>query len=661
VRFFREDRTMRRFCLALHLLAVAAVAPPAYAQQIVLTSDGGDAWTFRKRIEGEVTGGRCDEISVSGPAASVVATQLGASFVAVLPLAEGVNAVRASCWRDGSVAAASSPQRWSVRLKDAPKAVPRVAPTHRGLVLDAGASETGSGRTAPIIARRWVVRAASEELNAADGPAAALASGRRVQIAVPEDGTYDVELTVTDALGRSDAAIARMRVEGGKAMAVDPASDRPRWIDNAVVYGAVPFLFGARGLADVAARLDAIRGLGATAIWLSPVMESPGEDFGYAVVDPFSVRRSYGGEAGLRALVQAAHGKGLRVLLDLVPNHLSELHPYHADAARRGPASAYAGFFDREDSGAVTSYFDWSHLKNLNFDNDEVQRYVIEASLHWIRHFDVDGFRVDASWGIRERAPEFWPRWRAALKRVKPDLLLLAESSSRDPYYLSHGFDAAYDWTDRLGQWAWQGVFEAPDVGNAVRQALESGIAGREGAGRTLRFLDNNDTGARFVTRHGIGMTRVAASMLLTLPGIPLIYAGQEIGAAYEPYGPRAALDWNSDPHGLNALYSRLVALRSQNPALRGSALRLVGAASGSAVAYMRPGDERDQDVIVVLNFSADPASVDIAESDLMRFIGGEAVDLISGETARAAGEGTSIDLPGFGARLLRARARNSG
>jgi hypothetical protein len=149
--------------------------------------------------------------------------------------------------------------------------------------------------------------------------------------------------------------------------------------------------------------------------------------------------------------------------------------------------------------------------------------------------------------------------------------------------------------------------------------------------------------------------------MLLTLPGIPLIYAGQEIGAAYEPYGPRAPLDWNSDPYGLNALYSRLVAMRSEDPSLRGAALRPVGATSGPVVAYMRPGADRDEDVVVVLNFSADPAAMDFSRPDLMRFVGGEAVDLITGEIARPAGEGTGIELPGFGARLLRARARNSG
>src|SRR5205807_7549030 len=83
-------------------------------------------------------------------------------------------------------------------------------------------------------------------------------------------------------------------------------------------------------------------------------------------------------------------------------------------------------------------------------DNPEVQRLIIEASAYWVRAFDIDGFRVDAAGGPRERASEFWPRWRAELKRIKPDLLLLAEASARDHYYVGHGFDAAYDWTRSL-------------------------------------------------------------------------------------------------------------------------------------------------------------------------------------------------------------------
>jgi cyclomaltodextrinase len=149
--------------------------------------------------------------------------------------------------------------------------------------------------------------------------------------------------------------------------------------------------------------------------------------------------------------------------------------------------------------------------------------------------------------------PDFWPVWRAELKRIRPDLLLLAESSARDPYYFANGFDAGYDWTDRLGEWAWQEVFADPaHIPQRLRAALTNDGAGYDPDAVVFRFLNNNDTGARFITRHGVGLTRVAAALLLTLPGIPGLYTGEEIGAEFEPYAGPPPIRW-TDPHGLRS------------------------------------------------------------------------------------------------------------
>jgi glycosidase len=640
---------MNRFSLAL-LLVAASAAAPLRAQQVSLASPGGDAWTFRKPIEGTIEG-TCDDVIVSGPAADVVATQLAGKFVAVLPLQEGINEVRATCRSNGTVRTNSAPQRWTVRLQDRPKAWPRIVTGHRGLVFDSGASEAASARPAPIVQSRWRIETMPERPGIAAGEVATI-TGRRVDVTVPSDGDYRITLTVADALGRSDSAVTTMRVRHGAVTPLDPMREHPPWSDSAIVYGAVPFLFGPRGLADVTQRLDAIAALGATAIWLSPLTASPGQDFGYAVTDHFALRKSFGSEEDLRKLIAAAHDRGLRVLLDFVPNHFSDQHPYYQDAAANGPASPYSAYFDRDSSGAATSYFNWSNLKNLNFDNEEVQRYVVEAFAHWVRAFDVDGFRVDASWGIRERAPEFWPRWRAELKRIKPDLLLLAEATAKDGYYLSHGFDAVYDWTDKLGEWSWQAAFERDgSVAQGLRRAL-SDFERANDQNRVFRFLNNNDTGARFMTRHGVPMTRVAAAMLLTLPGIPLIYAGQEIGAEYEPYASPRPIDWSTDANGLHAFYARLIALRAQSPPLHSAALRLLEMRSAQVLAYLRPGKAPEDDLLVALNFSGAAADLSFTDPAVAQRVGsGHATDLITGKPLT----GDAVQaLPAFGARLWR-------
>lgn len=122
--------------------------------------------------------------------------------------------------------------------------------------------------------------------------------------------------------------------------------------------------------------------------------------------------------------------------------------------AMAGPPAATAAALELDASGGDA----WTFLKRATG-----RVHAVDGEHHLtLRIVDALGrsdtstlvFRVDASWGVRERAPEFWPRWRAELKRIDPDLLLIAEGSPRDGYCVSHGFDAAYDWTDRLGEWA---------------------------------------------------------------------------------------------------------------------------------------------------------------------------------------------------------------
>jgi cyclomaltodextrinase len=343
----------------------------------------------------------------------------------------------------------------------------------------------------------------------------------------------------------------------------------------------------------------------------------------------------------------------------LLPNHTSEQHPYYLRAKQRGPASPYYDFYDRNAAGEVITYFDWENLKNLNYDNSEVQRYMIEAFGYWVREFGIDGFRADAAWGVRERAPEFWPRLRDELKRIDPDLLLLAEASARDPYYDIVGFDAAYDWTNRLGEWAWRDAFED---GTRTAARLRAALIGsrtveadapmsRSGA-LVFRFLNNNDTGERFVTRYGAARTRLAATMLLTLPGLPLLYTGDEVGAEFEPYDERPVLSWR-DPHGLRDHYARLLALRREHAVLRSERLDILETSHPESVlAYVRPGQQREDDIIVLLNYHSKPLRAALSDGILRGTA--SLVDLMSGDAIPIASEVPAVDLPAWGARVLR-------
>ena len=539
------------------LLPTLLFAADVVERPLRFATDGGDAWTFVRRVTLEAPPGACEAVWVKSPKGVFAARHENNGFTAGVSLAAGDNILSAECVKNGRVRGAAEIQHWNVRLTGLPSSEPTVDPS------------------------------------------------------------------------------------GGKT---------PAWARDAVVYGVVPWLFGPRGLQDVTARLDEIAALGITALWLSPVTAAPPGDFGYAVTDHFRLREDVGGEDDLRALIDAAHARHLRVLVDFVPNHFSDKHPYYRDVQTRGKRSPYFDFFARDASGNVVHYFDWENLENLNYDNPEVQRMIIEASARWVRDFHVDGFRVDAAWGPATRAPGFWPRWRAELKKLNPDLLLLAEATARDPYYFRNGFDAAYDWTDELGHWAWMEAFaSAADSPAGLACALQQNITAslnNDAHHYVFRFLDNNDTGARFVTRYGLGATRVASAMLLTLPGVPSLYTGEETAAAFEPYRDIAPLP-RDDPHGLRPWYAQLIALRHTYPALRSADLQFVNASGSNMLAYIRRAPEGHDDLLVVLNYAEAPAQFQLPAEFRVRGLR----DLIAGEVLPGA---RSLIVPAYGVLVLK-------
>lgn len=305
---------------------------------------------------------------------------------------------------------------------------------------------------------------------------------------------------------------------------------------GAVFYGLIPRRLEPFGLAGVETRIPYLASLGVTGLWLSPVFARAGHDFGYGMTDYFSVDEAHGTTDDLRRLVRQAHDHELKVILDMAPNHTSDQHPFYRDVRERGAESPYVDYYVTRPDGTHDYYFEWSNLINLDYDSPAVERHMVDALTHWVDACDIDGYRMDAAWGIRQRTPDFWPRCVEALRARKEGLFLLAEASARDPYYFDAGFDAAYDWTDELGHWAWDEAF-APDARPAP--VLAARLRDSRNHSRVFRFLNNNDTRERFVIRHGVDRFKAATAFLLTLPGIPCLYMGDEAGAEFQPYGQR--------------------------------------------------------------------------------------------------------------------------
>jgi cyclomaltodextrinase / maltogenic alpha-amylase / neopullulanase len=370
---------------------------------------------------------------------------------------------------------------------------------------------------------------------------------------------------------------------------------------GAVIYGVVPTLFGDNPLQDVTARLDDLQELGADVIWLAPINLSDDlSDISYSFTDYFHLRPDFGELADLQQLVREAARRGIKVIMDFVPNHTSAAHPYHLDVQEKGAASPYFDFYDRDASGRITHYFDWVGLPNLNYDHPAVVAMMTTAFKHWIQVAGIGGYRVDVAWGIRQRAPQVWRPLIEELRDIDPAVVMLAEASARDPYYIENGFDLAYDWTEELGHWAWKPAFDRIHWAGYL---LHDALTKNQRAPQTvLRFLNNNDTGRRFITRYGPEVTRVAAVVQHTVPGVPLVYTGDEVGAEYEPYEDPPPISWE-DKHGLRGLYRRLAELRETLPALHsGDFIPLPPLERSGAYAFLRVAD-RENWALILVNF----------------------------------------------------------
>ena len=654
--------------LASASLAACGGEPDGWA---ALDGAGGDAWLFERTVTGRAAPD-CDEVVVETERGRVLAEGVE-RFAAAVPLPAGPSEVVAICRVEGREVR-SAAQRWTVRLPDRPTARVRLRLDGGGdrLLLDARESRPSEARPAAALTRfRWT------------GPAGESLAGETAQLELPAaDGEYQVALRVTDADGAEDTAAALFWIRGGRASLADPDRPGAAWIDEAVVYGTVPFLFAgpgqASGLAGVIDRLDELEALGVDTLWLSPITAAPEDDFGYAVADHFALSPRVGTPDQLRQLIDRAHRRGMRVIMDFVPNHTSDQHPYFVSARER-PDSPYAHFYDRDTGGEVTHYFDWENLPNLEYDEAEVERYMIEALSWWVRTYEVDGFRADAAWGPAARNPEVWPRITAELLRQRPDLLLLAEAGARDPYWGQAGFHAAYDWSWELGRWAWGPAFEALDAdGEETAGALRALLAeeaarggGGEPGARVFRFLNNNDTGARFITRHGAGAVPVATALLFTLPGVPALFTGDEVGAEYEPYDEGPPVRW-VDEAGVGPVHARAIALRREVPALRAAGIVMLEVPDDSpVVAYVRGGEGAGgeaaggeaaggeaaggeaarREAIVLLNFGGEPARVSLPA----QWRGTLVRDRWSGESRRVPAGGV-VEVPGRTPVVLTAR-----
>ncbi len=428
------------------------------------------------------------------------------------------------------------------------------------------------------------------------------------------------------------------------------------WREGAVCYEVFVRSFydsngdGVGDIRGLTQKLDYIKNLGARCMWLMPVAESPSYH-GYDATDYYRVDREYGTNEDFKQFVAAAHARGMVVFVDLVLNHLSSGHPFFQDALR-GPGSPHRDWFrwsvtEPNEKGwhhsAVRDewYYGifWQGMPDLNYATPAVREEAKKITTFWLREMGVDGFRLDAvPYLVEERGSNvgtpgthaFLRELGAHIRSVAPKAFTVGEVwdgiDRMLPYYpdqLESYF--AFDLSD--------GLIDAVRTGSATA-VLERYVRFQREVpnGRYSTFLRNHDQ-TRTLTALGGDVARVkaAATLLLTLPGLPFIYYGEEIGMTGDkpdeqlrtpmqwradsgagftsgtPWEPLHS-DWRTtnvaaqigDSSSLLSLTRRLIRLRGEHPALGSGDLVLLDAGTPSIAAYLRrAGDDL---VLVVVN-----------------------------------------------------------
>ncbi len=408
---------------------------------------------------------------------------------------------------------------------------------------------------------------------------------------------------------------------------------------------------------------DSQRDLGARCIWLMPVAQSPSYH-GYDVTDYYRVERDYGTNDDFKRLVAEAHRRGIRVLVDLVLNHASSEHPYFKDALLN-PTSPYRDWFiwlpshpgvknpwggdNWHRSPVREEYyygFFWGGMPDLNYETPAVREEAKRAATFWLEELGVDGFRLDAvkhlveedDGRIVEHVPEthaFLREFAAHVRRIAPDAFTIGE------VWDSIGAMLRY-YPDQLDSYF---AFEASE---AILESVRSGSANpllapflrlqRElPAERWSPFLRNHDQ-TRTLTALGgdAARAKLAATLLLTLPGLPFVYYGEEIGMTGDKPDPRlrtpmhwrlapaagftTGVPWEplrpdsltanvelqeADPNSLLNWYRRLIHLRAEHPMLGSGELLPLTASTDAVAAYLRR--EGDRVMLVVANLGVAP------------------------------------------------------
>lgn len=453
--------------------------------------------------------------------------------------------------------------------------------------------------------------------------------------------------------------------------------------------------------------------LGIGGIWLMPINPSPSYH-GYDVTDYRNINPDYGTLDDFRTFLDEAHQRGIKVIMDLVVNHTSKEHPWFTQSATDKNSPYRDWYVWAEDSGRATSgtsaagsgnpwhslrgdhYLGifWDGMPDLNFDNPEVRKEMTETGQFWLEQ-GVDGFRLDAakhiyedlqtdkSQGTTDKNVAWWQEFRSGLNEVNPDAYLVGEvwdpSAALIASYLDGALDSGFNFS--LAETILSSVKNEKDANIPFTLERSYKLYGEKSGGKFVdaTFLTNHDQNRVMTQLEGdLPHAKMAASLLLTLPGNPFIYYGEEIGmfGAKPDELIREPMRWTQDdsegqttwetaennagkqglsvseqtgaPDSLLSHYRKLIRMRNAIPALKDGAIQEYTTDQPGVTAYVRLTE--DQAVLVAHNLTGSPLTVTLDPDQA----GGKSFAKILAETGDGASlNGNTLTLPAYSTAIL--------
>ena len=396
------------------------------------------------------------------------------------------------------------------------------------------------------------------------------------------------------------------------APAVPYTLTHPDWSKDAIIYEVNIRQYSPEGTpAAFKEHLPRLKERGVDILWMMPIhpigVKNRKGTLGsyYSVKNYKEVNPEFGTMEDFQLFVNQAHQMGFKVILDWVANHTAWDNPWITE---------HPEWYSHDANGNIISPFDWTDVADLNYDEVPLQNAMIDAMKFWVSNADVDGFRCDVAGMV---PTEFWNRVRKELDQIKP-VFMLAEAE--EPALHAKAFDMTYAWENHhlFNQMA-KGEKNADDLNNYITSNTQK--FGTD-AYRMI-FLTNHDENSWNGTiEERLGDAAFMYAVLsYTLPGMPLIYSGQEVGLNKRlAFFDKDEIDWDFSAPEME-LYTRLDALKKNNVSLwngdfGGSYTNVNTSAENQVVAFVREKDGNK--VLVFANLTQQARVLYVEDEDVM-------------------------------------------